>query len=187
MREPAPPVSRRHAEWAALFGLLLALCACAGSDPVDGDPPANFVQVSGRIDTSGQPGREWLRSAGSAGYRTVINLAPPESDGSIADERKLLEEAGVNYVNIPVDWSNPTADDFDRFRAALAASAPDRVLVHCQINMRASAFTFLYRVIEEDTDPETAWSRVTDIWVPEGQWRRFINDTLLRHGEAFRP
>ena len=93
----------------------------------------------------------------------------------------------MNYVNIPVDWSNPTADDFDRFRAALAASAPDRVLVHCQINMRASAFTFLYRVIEEDTDPETAWSRVTDIWVPEGQWRRFINDTLLRHGEAFRP
>lgn len=186
MREPVPAMPRRHSAWTALSGLLLALCACAGNGPADSGPPANFVQVSGRIDTAGQPGREWLRSAGSAGYRTVINLAPPGSDGSVPDEGEILENAGVNYVNIPVDWSNPTADDFDRFRAALAASAPDRVLVHCQINMRASAFTFLYRVIEEDADPETAWSRVTDVWVPEGQWRRFIDDTLLRHGKAFR-
>ena len=42
-------------------------------------------------------------------------------------------------------------------------------------------------VIEEDADPEDAWTRVTDVWFPEGRWRRFIEATLQRHGEAFRP
>ncbi len=176
----------RRATWPVLGALWLTVAGCAGDGPENG-PPVNFLQASDRIDTSGQPGRDWLGSAGAAGYGTVISLTPPGSDGTVADEGAILEAAGVNYINIPVDWGNPTAGDFDAFRAALAASAPDRALVHCQLNMRASAFTFLYRVIEEDADPQEAWTGVTDVWIPEGQWRRFIDDTLLRHGETFRP
>jgi uncharacterized protein (TIGR01244 family) len=186
MRERLTPVPRR-AGWPVLCALLLVQVACAGRTPENGGRPVNFVQASDRIDTAGQPGRAWLQSAGAAGYRTVISLTPPGSDGTVADEKEILAAAGVEYVNIPVDWSDPGDDDFDRFRAALAASAPGRALVHCQLNMRASAFTFLYRVIEEDADPEDAWTRVTDVWFPEGRWRRFIEATLQRHGEAFRP
>ena len=187
MRKPPSPLPPRPAGWVVLCVLSFLQGACAGPGSEGGRPPVNFVPASDRIDTAGQPGREWLKSAHAAGYRTIISLNPPGADGSVADEEDILAAASVNYVNIPVDWNSPGADDFDRFRAALAASAPDRVLVHCQLNMRASAFTFLYQVIEEDADPDTAWTRVTNVWIPEGRWQRFIDETLQRHGEAFRP
>jgi len=177
---------RRYAIVSTIVAAWLAIGACASNDS-RATPPVNFVQVSERIDTSGQPGRPWLENAAGAGYEMVINLSPPGADGSIRDEPEILEDGGVEYVNIPVNWSGPTDDDFDRFRAALSSSASQRVLVHCQLNMRASAFTFLYRVIEEGEDPEAAWKKVTSVWVPEGRWRLYINDTLNRHGVAFRP
>ncbi len=177
---------RLHAQVSALAAMWLIVGGCASSD-LQSTPPINFVEVTERIDTAGQPGRPWLESAAGAGYALVINLAPPDADGSVDDETDILKRSGVQYVNIPVNWSRPTEEDFDRFRATLSASAPKKVLVHCQLNMRASAFTFLYRVIEDNADPETAWEKVTRVWVPEGRWRLFIEDTLIRHDKTFRP
>ena len=52
-------------------------------------------------------------------------------------------------MNIPVDWENPQEADFERFSTTLAGAGERRVLVHCQMNMRASMFTFLYRVTHD--------------------------------------
>ena len=52
----------------------------------DTHPPPNLVTVSKRIDTSGQPSAEQLAGLKLAGYDLIINLAPPQSLGSIANE-----------------------------------------------------------------------------------------------------
>jgi hypothetical protein len=39
----------------------------------------------------------------------IANLAPPQSMGSIANERGIVSSKGVKYVNIPVDFMRPTA------------------------------------------------------------------------------
>ena len=79
-----------------------------------------------------------------------MNLAPPSNQGAVADEGKLVAEDGPTYVNIPVVWQQPTYEDFELFSAVMNGARDRKVLVHCQLNMRASAFTFLYRVIHED-------------------------------------
>jgi protein tyrosine phosphatase (PTP) superfamily phosphohydrolase (DUF442 family) len=115
----------------------------------------------------------------------LINLAPPQSMGSIANEGGIVSSKGVKYVNIPVDFMRPTAEDFRFFTEVMKASAGHNVFVHCQANFRGSSFVFLYRVIHEDAPANETWKKLHGVWVPEPQWKRFIEETLKANGKTF--
>ena len=149
------------------------------------DPPLNFIAVSDRIHTSGQPSIAQLGGLKKAGYDLVINLAPPQTIGSIADEGKLVAQMGLRYVNIPVDWDSPRLEDFEFFSSILKNSNATRVLVHCQANMRASVFTFLYRAIQDGIEPDEAYDSVRSLWVPKPQWINFSKLVLAKHKVVF--
>ncbi|HKK05491.1 MAG TPA: protein tyrosine phosphatase family protein [Gammaproteobacteria bacterium] len=148
----------------------------------DHSPPVNFVAASARIDTAGQPSAAQLRGLRAKGYGLVVNLSPPDSAGSIAGEGRLVAGSGIDYVNIPVDYDAPRVAQFELFSRILQASQARRVLVHCQLNGRASVFTFLYRVVYEHAAPDSAYEKVTDAWVPNARWKRFAASVLGRHG-----
>ena len=61
------------------------------------EPPANFVAVSERIHTSGQPSAAQLGGLKDKGYGLVVNLAPPTTSGSISDEGMLVARTGISY------------------------------------------------------------------------------------------
>lgn len=145
----------------------------------------NHVVVDDRLHTSGQPAAAVLETLAKRGFDTVINLAPPTVQGAVAEERALLEAAGVGYVNIPVDFRNPTYENFERFSEALGAARGGQVLVHCQVNARGSAFTFLYRVVHEGVAPAEAYELVTKVWTPNEQWTQFVEGVLARHDVDF--
>jgi protein tyrosine phosphatase (PTP) superfamily phosphohydrolase (DUF442 family) len=148
-------------------------------------PPVNFVAVTERIHTSGQPSAAQLGGLKASGYGLIINLAPPETMGSIADEGKLVASTGISYLNIPVDWHTPRYEDFELFSSVLDQAGARRVLVHCQINKRASVFSFLYRVVHQGIDPDLAYENVTAVWVPDAQWKDFARAVLARHDIAY--
>ena len=153
----------------------------------DDEPPANHVVVSDRIHTSGQPTEAQLRGLKAAGYELVINLAPPEVFGSIRQEGGLVAQTGLDYVNIPVDWHNPSYDDFEFFSEILKQSTSKRVLVHCQVNKRASLFTFLYRAVHEGIEPDEAYENVAAVWVADPHWLEFARTVLGKHKINYEP
>ena len=166
--------------------LVMLLLAAANSVAAAGnDKPKNMVVIDDRLTTSGQPPAGYFGDLASQGFGLVINLAPPDSSGSIENEGALVANNGMIYVNIPVDWHAPTGRDFAYFRAALDASDDRRTLVHCQVNMRGSSFTFLHRVISQGVAPEDALEAVHAVWVPDATWTKFIEDTLAAHGIEF--
>jgi protein tyrosine phosphatase (PTP) superfamily phosphohydrolase (DUF442 family) len=146
----------------------------------------NHVVVDARLHTSGQPQTPALETLAERGFDSVINLAPPTVVGAVADERELLESSGIAYVNIPVDFRNPTYADFERFSEALRETRGGQVLVHCQVNARASTFTFLYRVVHEGVAPAEAFELVKQVWTPIEPWADFGERVLERHGIDFR-
>ncbi|HEX2831055.1 MAG TPA: hypothetical protein VHP37_32270 [Burkholderiales bacterium] len=85
------------------------------------------------------------------------------------------------YVNIPVDWHSPRYEDFELFSRILKSAETRHVFVHCQIDKRASLFTFLYSVIHEGAPPDAAYQNVTAVWIPDAQWKAFAVETLKRH------
>jgi protein tyrosine phosphatase (PTP) superfamily phosphohydrolase (DUF442 family) len=167
--------------------LLLALSATASPQaPAGAGIGVNYVAATERLHTAGQPDAATLSTLAEQGFELVVNLAPPNNQGAVAEEGKLVAEDGPTYVNIPVVWQKPTYEDFALFSAVMNGARERKVLVHCQLNMRASAFAFLYRVIHENTPPEEAMKALSAVWIPRDQWATFTADVLARHNVDFK-
>jgi protein tyrosine phosphatase (PTP) superfamily phosphohydrolase (DUF442 family) len=167
------------------LSLWIAATACGQAADDGGAIGVNYVAATERLHTAGQPNAATLATLAERGFELVVNLAPPNNQGAVADEGKLVAEDGPTYVNIPVNWQKPTYEDFELFSAVMNGARDRKVLVHCQLNMRASAFTFLYRVIHESVPPEEAMEALRAVWIPRDQWAAFTADVLKRNDIAF--
>ena len=179
---------RRNAIVQRFFlGAACVLTSFTLANAASGDPD-NFVQWRPGLASSAQPNADYLKRAKSLGYDIVINLAPPESQGSIDNEGGIVGRQGVVYVNIPVNFGNPTEEDFRVFSELMKSAAKKNVLVHCQVNLRGSSFMFLYRVIHEGASMDEARAKLNSVWVPDPVWKKFIESVLVangRKGEIF--
>ena len=136
----------------------------------------NYRRVDDFVTTSGVVEKESLRGLADEGYAAVIDLVPGDSEYAVPEERSIVEGQGVFYVNIPVDFGNPTPDDFTRFVDAMDEVAGRKVHVHCAANYRVSVFFALYARLRGAWEQGRADEFVADIWRPEDfpAWRAFI-------------
>lgn len=140
----------------------------------------NFIQINDLLGTAGQPTAAQLAGLADQGYQAVINLALPTSDNAIPNEGELVTRTGMSYAHIPVKFDAPNEADFEAFRGVLRAFAGRKVFVHCAMNMRVSAFVFLYRVLEERLPVGNAAVDLHRVWEPDEVWRDFIECMLAR-------
>ena len=139
----------------------------------------HFLRLSDRIGTAGQPSAEQFAAIQEAGYKVIVNLRPPSD--TLPGERALVAGKGMAYVSIPVIWDAPTAEDVEEFFAAMQANEEKRVFVHCAMNMRVSAFMYLYRVVKQNVAPEVAAQDLHRIWEPNPTWQNLIEQVLEQH------
>ena len=138
----------------------------------------NFLQIDPNLATAGQPTRKQLEAIRDAGYEVVINLLPAGVDGALPGEGEVVRALGMEYVHIPVGGSAPTHKDLTRFFAALEEHRGRKVFVHCLLNMRVTAFVFLYRVLREGAPVGEAREIMRRVWTPNGAWAKFIDEQL---------
>jgi protein tyrosine phosphatase (PTP) superfamily phosphohydrolase (DUF442 family) len=138
----------------------------------------NFRPLGDKIGTSGQPTEAQLRQIREAGFDTIINLALPTSDNALPNEGSLVTGLGMSYIHIPVNFKEPTSQDFRAFCRVMRAFEDRRVFVHCAANMRVSAFMFLYRVIVKDVPASEARRDLVAIWHPDDVWSKFIEQQI---------
>lgn len=174
---------RRHSRVTAVAAALLALTWMSEPFALTLSGPAiNFVQATPTIATAGMPTRGQLQKLTAGGYVAVVSLVPANALGSIGDEQSVVERAGLRYVHVPVDFSHPRREDFEAFANAMKSLDGKPVFVHCQLNMRASVFVFLYRVTELGEEPDRAFEDVTRVWQPNATWNRFLRAELQLRG-----
>jgi protein tyrosine phosphatase (PTP) superfamily phosphohydrolase (DUF442 family) len=147
----------------------------------------NVVAISPRLVTSGQPTANGLSRLAAQGFGAVIYLAPPTVPDAVPGEAEIVRKQGLEFINIPIKFGNPTEADFNSFIAAMNGFGDRKVLVHCQVNMRASSLTFLYRVVVGHEKPEQAYESVARVWSPEGPWKGLLVSQLRKAGIQFEP
>lgn len=137
----------------------------------------NYLPIDGLYATSGQPSEAQFELVKDAGFTSVINLAPTSKlENSLIEEARILEDLGLKYVHIPVDFKNPTDADFDAFMQALGED-PSKTWVHCAANMRVSAFTYRLRTQIRNESHAEAAADLEKIWEPTGVWTQFLKLT----------
>ncbi len=142
----------------------------------DPDRIYNWRRLDDRITTSGQPTGPQLADIHALGVRHIINLGLHSHEKALPDEAASAAALGMTYIHIPVDFANPTDQDFDRFSAAIEALRDVPVHVHCIANYRVSAFFYRYRRKVARMDEATARADLTAVWQPTGVWAAFIGD-----------
>ena len=165
--------------------LALALALLVASVQAAELSAPNLVSISPRLVTAGQPSAQELAKLKDLGFGAVVYLAPPTVQDAVRDEPLIVGRQGLVFINIPIRFEAPSDADFDAFAAAMRGLGERKVLVHCQVNLRASSMVFLYRAIVLKENPRLAYEAVEKVWVPDRAWRPFIERTLRRHGIDF--
>ena len=68
-----------------------------------------------------------------------------------------MTQAGMTYIQIPVDWQDPSLRDLELFFDVMEANEDRNVYVHCFANMRVSVFVYLYRTLRQGMSEDEAW------------------------------
>jgi len=134
----------------------------------------NWRRLDDRVTTSGQPTETQLVDIQALGVAHVVNLALHTHEKALPDEAGSVRSLGMTYTHIPVDFQNPTQQDFDQFCTVMAQFKGAPIHVHCIANYRVSAFFYRYRRDVLGWDDAKARADMDAIWKPEGVWADFI-------------
>src|ERR1700739_3374784 len=135
-----------------------------------GDPETiyNWRRLDDRITTSGQPTEQQLADVRALGVRHIVNLGLHSHEKALPDEAASVGALGMTYIHIPVNFQNPTPDDFTKFCDVIAALPQVPVHVHCIANYRVSAFFYRYPCDVLGMDEARARTDMEQVWKPEG-------------------
>lgn len=138
----------------------------------------NTHQVFDWLWSSGQLSKADIERLPGLAIEAVINLALPTSTNALPGEAELVTGFGMAYVQIPVIWENPTLEKLEQFFDVMQAFEGRKVWVHCAMNMRASAFLYLYRKLVRKEPEADARLPMDKIWSPDETWQTFIDDAV---------
>ena len=136
----------------------------------------NWRRLDEEITTSGQPSEDQLSAIQKLGVTHVVNLGPHSHQQALANEPAIVSNLGMDYLNIPVDFDNPTEVDFARFCTAMAELKGRRVHVHCIFNARVTAFFYRFQKVVAGLNEDEARGFMESVWRPGGAWAAFIGD-----------
>ncbi|MCB4379212.1 hypothetical protein FZX02_01850 [Synechococcus sp. MU1644] len=138
----------------------------------------NWRRIDARITTSGQPNEAQMADLKSLGVSHIVNLGIHHNGkGALIDEPGTVEELGMAYIYIPVDFENPTDADYRAFGEALTAHPNAKIHVHCIYNARVSAFFYRYAFDGFGITVPKALENMESIWRPGADWADFIRST----------
>lgn len=152
--------------------LISSSFACLALESSNVELIKNFRFLDQSFASSGLPKDKELVALKQAGFEHVINLIP----GEFSEEKTQVKKLGMTFEQVPVVWKEPTLENFKTFVQLMNKYEGEKVLVHCQLNYRASAFAYLYQVTQKNVDKALAKKQLMSVWEPEGTWGDFITN-----------
>ncbi|PLY10009.1 MAG: hypothetical protein C0626_06940 [Arcobacter sp.] len=138
----------------------------------------NYIKINDMISTSGQPTKEQFETILKDDFDVVINLALSTATNALDNEDKIVSTLGMTYIHIPVDFENPTIENLKLFLTLLSSLEDKKVLVHCALNYRASAFMYVYHKYFLQTPFDKIDLSMMQEWSPDKKWQELMKTSF---------
>ncbi len=119
-------------------------------------------KVSDQFSAAGQISPEDLQQAAKEGFKSIVNLRSPKETGFQADEQEQTKAVGLDYVNIPLNPSEPNQELVNKVIHEIE-NLPKPVLVHCAAGARASAIALIATATQDSLTPEEIRAKAQDL------------------------
>jgi len=163
-----------------IIALVILGVGTASAQMEHAGPTMNYHEIEARLATGGHFVDDGLDIIRDKGIKVVIDLR----DKPPAGQNEKLAAEGIEWINVPVVWKDPRPEDFERFVEVMSQHNDAHVLVQCQANYRASAMTYLYRVLVAEVPEKAARKDLNAVWEPEGRWREYMDSIIESHDGA---
>jgi protein tyrosine/serine phosphatase len=168
-------------------GLLLApafLLVTAGFAQQQPQAPAgvsNFHIVNDHICRGGQPTAAGFQSLAKMGVKTVIDLR--EADGNMLAEKKMVESAGMKFVNVPMHgMETPHPEDVAKVLAVFNDKDAGKVFVHCKRGAdRTGTVVACYRISHDH------WANVKALQEAKDNGMAWIQRAMHHYVLGYKP
>ncbi len=140
----------------------------------------NYVKLSDRISTAGQPLADEIGFVSENKFEVVIFLALFENS-DLPLEKEIIGKKGLIFEHLPVVFKNPQISEFDTFIELLKKHKNKRIFIHCELNMRVSVFMSLYFMVIENLPYKDAMELIHKIWKPDEIWEKFMKDVMNKY------
>src|ERR1700730_12593455 len=133
------------------------VCVSPAAAPLESISPLLAAQIISAHPKAVSLSRLWAVQTSTHSCLTLSNpcsrncrnpracLICPNTGSTRTEGAASVSRLGMTYIHIPVDFQNPTDDDFDQFCAVMEQLKEVPVHVHCIANYRVSAFFYRYR------------------------------------------
>lgn len=142
----------------------------------------NFAKVETTIACAGATTPAGVGEVKKLGYKTIINLRQASEPGAdIEGEAAAAKDAGVKYVHLPLNGSQPDPAIVDQFLVAVGEPANQPVFVHCASGNRAAALWMIKRLVIDGWDSDKASAEATALGLTSPALKTFAMDYAASH------
>ncbi len=140
---------------------------------------SNFRQAEENVFIGPQPTQHDLQDAKQQGVKTVIDFRMPAE--TTASNEELTKNAGLDYVNIPVNKSHLVIDQIGQLDVVRSKGGP--FLLHCATGTRAALLYSLSQAGQQNWTAEQTFDAAKKIGfdlkaTPE--FSMFVKETIDR-------
>jgi protein tyrosine phosphatase (PTP) superfamily phosphohydrolase (DUF442 family) len=140
----------------------------------------NACQILPNVVTGGQPHPAHLESLRSAGLGVVLDIRDRMEPRGF-DEAAILEELGLEYVNIPVSAATLNDATLERVLGVLRGSKGP-VFVHCASGNRVGGALIPFLMLDQHMEEEDAVAQAMRIGLRSAEYLEWGLDYARRHG-----
>jgi uncharacterized protein (TIGR01244 family) len=170
-----------------LLCTLLSFCLTVSADhekvvekPVEGIRNLNMIEST--VACSGAITPENVSGIRKMGFVSLFNLRRPDEEGArLEEEAAAAQSAGLNYVHIPFDSSNPDTAAVDEFLAEIGKPGNQPAFIHCAGGGRAAGMWYAKRAIVDGLDKEHALEEAMRLGLSNGPLQTFMTDYIESH------
>ena len=142
----------------------------------------NFSKLETTIACAGATTPEAVPALKEMGYKSIINLRlATEAGANVEGEAAAAKAAGINYVHIPFNTTQPDPAIADAFVAAVTKPENNPAFVHCASANRAAAMWMIKRMVVDKWDADKAGTEAASLGLTNAALKTFAVEYATTH------